>query len=47
LAGKEVAKFCQDHLADVLVKSAHYKEHNYEAALKVRSSPRSSVRRLV
>jgi len=35
MAGKEVAKFCQDHLAEVLVKSAQYREHNYEEALKV------------
>lgn len=35
-SGKEVAKFCQDHLASVLIKSQHYKERNYEEALKVR-----------
>ena len=33
--GKEVAKFCQDYIAQELVKSQDYRQGNYEAALRV------------
>lgn len=32
--GSEVARFCEKHFVDTLVKSPHFKEKNYEAALK-------------
>lgn len=32
--GSEVARFCEKYFVDTLIKSPHFKEKNYEAALK-------------